>query len=80
MDAILKQQLLDKIAAIDDDELLLMVKEDIELYETIKTGDVTDTLTAAELDELKNDLNVPPEEESVSLEEFQQSIGRWLTK
>ena len=80
MDAILKQQLLDKIAAIDDDELLLMVKEDIELYETIKTGDVTDTLTTAELDELKDDLNIPAEEESVSLEEFQQSIGRWLTK
>jgi hypothetical protein len=44
------------------------------------TGDITDTLSAEELAELKKDFEVPAEQDSVSLEEFKQSIGKWLIK
>jgi hypothetical protein len=46
----------------------------------MRNADTTDVLTTDELEELKKDFDIPAEAESVSLEEFQQAIGKWLTK
>lgn len=80
MDTVLKKQIIDKLIAIDDNELLMMVKEDIDWYETAKAKDTTDILTDGELKELKSDFNIPVSQDSMTLNEFQQSIRRWLTK
>ena len=76
----LKQELIDKIAATEDENLLLLLKEDYDYFTGVGKPDITDELSAEDLDELKNLLNEPFGHETESYEDFKKAIGRWRTK
>lgn len=71
MSLTLKEQVLQMVASIDDDETLQIIKQDIEL---INTKDITDDLSAADFEELKNMLNEPLGYETISQKQFDESI------
>jgi hypothetical protein len=79
MSASLKQELIDKISATDDENLLQLMKEDYEYFTGIGKPDITDELSKEDLEELKNLLNEPFGYETESYEDFKKAIGRWRT-
>src|SRR3978361_1344746 len=80
MDEALKKEILEKLMATDDDELLSIVMEDIQLYEVAKTKDVTDGLSLEDFAELKELAEEPAERDTISMEEFKAATQRWRTK
>jgi hypothetical protein len=74
----LKQELLEKIAGIDDYEALTMVKEDLHFWESVNTNNQLG-LSSADYDELKELAEEPDEKDTISFEELQQSLRKWRT-
>ena len=70
----LKKEVLQMVESIDDDEILQTIKHDIEM---INMHDVTDELSSANFDELKSMVNEPFGYETISKENFDESIKQW---
>lgn len=66
--------MLQLVTAIEDEEILQVIKQNIE---AIKTYDVTDDLLAEDFNELKNMVNEPSGYETLSQKEFDNSIKKW---
>lgn len=76
----LKQELIDKISATEDENLLQLLKQDYDYFTGIGKADVIDELSPEDLEELKNLLNEPFGHETESYEDFKRAINRWRTK
>lgn len=70
----LKQEVLQMVESINDDETLQTIKHDIE---AINTHDVTDELSTDDFVELKNLVNEPFGFETISKQSFDESIKQW---
>ena len=70
----LKEEVLQLVTAIEDEEVLQVIKQKIE---AIKTYDVTNDLSVEEFNELKNMVNEPFGYETLSKTDFDESIKKW---
>ena len=70
----IKDEVLQLVTAIEDEEILQVIKRNIE---AIKTYDVTDDLSADDFNELKNMVNEPFGYETLTKNEFDDSIKQW---
>ena len=75
----LKQDLINKISATDDENLLLLLKSDYE-YFTQEGKDVTDELSEDDKAELTSMVSEPFGSDNVSQQEFDEAIRQWRTK
>ncbi len=74
----LKQKLLEKIAAIEDYEALMMVKEDLRVWESTNSHNPLG-LSAEDYNELQELAEEPDEKDTISFDEFKQSLQKWRT-
>lgn len=79
MPTTLKQELIDKISATEDENLLQLLKEDYEYFTGVGKPDIADELSQEDLEELKNLLNEPFGYETETYEDFKKVIDRWRT-
>ena len=70
----LKEEVLQLVASIEDEETLQAIKYNIE---AIKTYDITDDLSSEDFAELKNMVNEPFGYETISHEKFTDSVNQW---
>ena len=75
----LKQQVLQMISSTDDENLLELVKADIQYFNNTKI-DIIDDLYYSDKDELLNLANEPDEKETLTETEFKEATARWRTK
>ncbi len=75
----LKQQVLQMISSTEDENLLELVKADIQYFNN-KEADILDDLHYSDKEELLNLANEPDEKESLSEAEFKEATARWRTK
>lgn len=75
----LKQQVLEMVSAIEDENLLELVKADIQ-YFTNQETDILDGLSYSDQEELLNLANEPTEKDTLSENEFKEATARWRTK
>ncbi len=80
MSSTLKQELLDKVAATDDENLLQHLKEEIDYFTAEGKTDVLDKLSAEDLQELETLLKEPFGHETESYDDFKKATQRWRTK
>ncbi len=80
MSADLKQELLAKISATNDENLLLLLKTDFDYFSQESNRDVTDELSQEDKDELSNLVNEPFGKDTISQQELDEAIRQWLTK
>ena len=76
----LKQEVLDKIIATEDEDLLQLIKAEIEYFTHEGSADITDSLTPEEQAELITLANEPDEQDAQTLEEFEKATRKWRTK
>jgi len=76
----LKQELIEKITATNDEDLLQILKADYDYYTGEGKADVLDELSDEDRGELKNMLNEPFGSETESYEDFKKATERWRTK
>lgn len=76
----LKQELINKISATEDENLLQLLKEDYDYFTGVGKPDITDELSQEDLEELKNLLKEPFGHETESYEDFKKALERWRTK
>ncbi len=76
----LNQELINKIFAIEDENLLQLLKSDCDYFTGVGKPDVTDELSSADLEELKNLLNEPFGHETESYEDFKMAVDKWRTE
>ncbi len=67
------------VSAIEDPQLLELVKADIEYFGN-KTTDILDELYYADKEELLSLANEPDEKDTITEEEFKEATARWRTK
>lgn len=77
--SVLKDEILQLVATIDDENLLELVKADIEYFRNKET-DILDELNAADKKELINMLNESDEKDTISEEEFKAATAKWRIK
>ena len=75
----LKQQVLEMVSTIDDEQLLELVKADIEYFSN-KEIDIIDELNDADKEELLNLINEPDEKDTLTEEEYKTATAKWRTK
>ena len=75
----LKEQVVQMISSIEDENLLELVKADIEYFSN-KDMDIIDDLYYADRDELLNLANEPDEKDTMSEEEFKEVTAKWRAK
>jgi len=80
MSTILKKDLIDKISATDDENLLQLMKEDYDYFTGVGKPDIADELSNEDLEELKNLLKEPFGHETESYEDFKMALKRWRIK
>ncbi len=78
--SIIKQELLEKIAATNDENLLQRIKEEIDFFTGEGKNNVLDELSSTDLKELNTCLNEPFGHETESYEDFKRATQRWRTK
>ena len=76
----LKQTLLTKIAAIEDEDLLQLLHEDVDVLMTTSKRDITANLTARELATLKKLAAEPDDKDVVSWNDYQKATSQWRGK
>ena len=69
-----KEEVLQMVVSIEDEETLQALKYNIE---TLKSYDVTDELSEDNLEELKSLVNEPFGYETISQNQFDESIKQW---
>ena len=75
----LKEQVLEMIASINDEQLLELVKADIEYFNDKKT-DILDELNNADKEELLHLLNEPDAKDTLTEDEYKAATAKWRTK
>ena len=80
MSAELKRELIDKISATEDENLLLLLKSDYDYFSNESNIDVTDELSPADKTELINLVSEPFGKDTLSQSEFDEAIKQWRTK
>ena len=75
----LKEQVIEMVSAIEDPQLLELVKADIEYFGN-KATDILDELYYADKEELLSLANEPDEKDTITEEEFKEATARWRTK
>jgi hypothetical protein len=74
----LKEEVLQMVASIDDENILSILKTDIEELNQQGKHDWADELSEEEFKELEAQLNEPDtEENTVSWDEYQKLTARW---
>jgi len=76
----LKQDLINKISATDDENLLLLLKTDYEYFSQESKQDVTDELSEDDKAELINMVREPFGFDTISQQELDEAIRQWRTK
>jgi hypothetical protein len=76
--ASLKQELIEKISSINNEDLLQILKADYDYFEGSK--DVLDELSDEDRNELLKMLNEPFGYETQSYEDFKKATDKWRTK
>ncbi len=74
-----KEQVLQMVSAIDDEQLLKLVKADIEYFSS-KEIDILDEPNDADKEELLNQVNEPDEKNTLTEEEYKAATTKWRTK
>ncbi len=77
MSTTLKQELIDKVSAIGDENLLQLLKEDYYYFTGVCKPDIVDKLLQEDLEELKNLMSEPFGHETESYEDFKKAIEGW---
>jgi len=80
MQSDLKQDLIDKISATNDENLLLLLKADYEYFVREGEMDVTDALSEEDKTELISMVGEPFGFDTISQQEFDEAIRQWRTK
>ncbi len=81
MPSALKQELLDKIAATEDENLLLLLNEDYNFFSQKREGlNIIDALSPKQLAELTELTDEPFGHETETYAEFKKATERWRTK
>ncbi|MEO8109809.1 MAG: hypothetical protein ABI594_07260 [Ginsengibacter sp.] len=75
----LKEKVLQMISATEDENLLELVKADIQYFNDKKT-DILDDLYYSDKEELLNLINEPDEKDTLSEAEFKVATSRWRIK
>ena len=75
----LKEEVLQMVASIDHEELLELVKADIEYFNN-KAEDIFDELSSKDKEELINLINEPDEKDTLTEDEFKAATAKWRTK
>ncbi len=76
----LKQELINKISATEDEDLLLLLKTDYDYFTQLNNKDVIDELSQEDKDELINLVSEPFGKDTISQEELDEAIRQWRTK
>jgi hypothetical protein len=76
----IKQDLINKISATEDENLLLLLKADYEFFTQKEGKDVTDELSEEDKEELINLVNEPFGFDTISQQELDEAIRQWRTK
>lgn len=80
MSSALKQELLDKIAATDDENLLQHIKEELDYFTREGKTNVLDELSQEDRLELETLLKEPFGHETESYDDFKKATQRWRIK
>ncbi len=80
MSADLKQELITKITATNDENLLLLLKTDYDYFSHENNRDVTDELSSQVKDELINLVQKPFGTDTISQQKLDEAIRQWRTK
>ena len=80
MSTTLKKELIEKISATEDENLLQLMKEEYDYFTGVGRPDIVDELSEQDLEELKKLLNEPFAHETESYEDFKKALNRWRTK
>jgi len=80
MTSTLKQEIIDKINATEDINLLKIVKSDIDNITQFGSTDLIDELADDDRNELINLAKEPDDFEVISQSEFDKMMAKWLTK
>jgi hypothetical protein len=75
----LKEQVPEMVSSINDEQLLELVKADIE-YFSDKNTDILDDLNSTDREELLNLLNEPDEKDTLTEDEYKAATAKWRTK
>jgi tRNA splicing endonuclease len=75
----LKQELIKKITATEDEGLLQLLLADIDYFSGTGKTDVTDELSPEDLSELEQLIKEPFGQETESYEAFKKATGKWRT-
>lgn len=76
----LKEELITKISATNDENLLLLLKTDYDYFSHKNNRDVTDELSQEEKDDLINLVQEPFGKDTISQQELDEAISQWRTK
>ena len=75
----LKDRVIEMVSSIDDEQLLELVKADIEYFND-KNTDIIDELNIEDREELMNLLNEPDEKDTMTEDEYKAATAKWRTK
>lgn len=75
----LKEQIIKMVSTIDDEQLLELVKADIEYFRNSNI-DILDELNDADKEDLLNLINEPDEKDTLSENEYKAATAKWRTK
>lgn len=76
----LKEELITKISATNDENLLLLLKTDYDYFSHKNNRDVTDELSQEDKDELINLVREPFGKDTISQRELDEAISQWSKK
>lgn len=76
----LKQELIDKISATEDENLLMLLKTDYDYFTQEGNSDVTDELSSEDKNELIYLVSEPFGKDTISQKEFDEALNQWRTK
>lgn len=74
----LKQELIDKISATEDENLLMLLKTDYDYFKG--NSNVTDELSSEDKNELIYLVSEPFGKDTISQKEFDEALNQWRTK
>jgi Mg/Co/Ni transporter MgtE len=75
----LKEQVLEMVSTIDDEQLLELVKADIEYFRNSDI-DILDELNDTDKEELLNHINEPDEKDTLTEDEYKAATAKWRIK
>jgi hypothetical protein len=80
MHSTLKRELIEKISAIDNEDLLEILNADFDYFTNEENKDVLDELSPEDKSELINMLNEPFGAETESYPDFKKATDKWRMK